>query len=229
MGILSSALGIVNGIGMVHSAKKNKKTLNYISEENRKSAEIQYKYNKSEIDRAFNYNLKAIARDYSNERAGAVEEARQLLSQVNMGTGNIKNVESDSFENDLKDKVLNDITANMLVILDRQTAGIYDLSNTKLAQEYNLGRNLESTISNINLKQMQMNSVYNQQIQDGLMKVGTSALGFIDTLGGFLSSSNSTNNGEASDFSFYEYGPNYISNSMSEFGLKPYDPYEKLY
>lgn len=216
----------ISGLSSVLNAYNNKKAMKYIANENRKIADMQFDYNKKEIERAFEYNLKAITREYANERAGAINEARQLFSQVNMATGNIANVDDDSYKNDLKDTAKNEVMANMLLMLDNQAGGLYDLTNTKVAQTYNLGLNYENAISNINNQEIAYNNYFNQQMVNGLVDIGTA--GF-KIFGDFNLGKNTSDETANNDYSFNEYDSNYFSKSVSDFGLKPYNPYESLY
>lgn len=217
---------IVAGISSVSSvlnAFNNKKATKKIAKENRKIAEMQFDYNKKEIARAFDYNLKSILREQANERVGAVNEARQMLAEINLNTGNTANVDSESFEHDIKDKTSKDIADNMLFMLDTQEKGINELVNTKVAQTYNLGLNYENALSSINNREIALNNYYTGQIANGLVKTGIAAGNIFSD---YFDKAEETGN---NDLNFEEYSSNYFTDSLKDFGIKSYDPYKKNY
>lgn len=209
----------IMGLSSILNAHNNKKATKYIARENKKIAEMQFDYNKKEISRAFDYNLKSVLREQANERIGAVNEARTLLSNINMSTGNNANVESESFEYDIKDKTSKNIADNMLFMLDTQKAGINELVNTKVAQTYNLGLNYENALSSINNKQIALNQKYLQQTVNGIADIATAGMSAFQKYGG------SAEETESNGSTFMKYN----SNAISNFGLQSYNPYKKNY
>ncbi len=161
------------GVSSALNAYNNKKANKYIARENRKIAEMQFEYNKEEISRAFGSNLRAVLREQANERVGAINEARTMLANINMNTGNLKNVDSESFEHDIKDKTSKEIADNMIFMLDTQKLALEELVNTKVAQTYNLGLNYENALSSINNREIALKEKYNSQIASGLIKAFT--------------------------------------------------------
>ena len=171
--IFGNIIGGVSGVSSALNAYNNKKATKYIARENRKIAEMQFEYNKKEISRAFRTNLKSILREQSNERAEAIKEADEILSQINMSTGNNANVDSESFEHDIKDKTSKDIADNMAVMLDTHKLSLDELINTKVAQTYNLGLNYENVISNINNREIALKNKYTEDMANGIIKAFT--------------------------------------------------------
>ena len=171
--LFGNIVSSVSGVSSALNAYNNKKANKYIARENRKIAEMQFEYNKEEISRAFGSNLRAVLREQANERVGAINEARTMLANINMNTGNLKNVDSESFEHDIKDKASKEIADNMIFMLDTQKLSLDELVNTKVAQTYNLGLNYENAISSINNREIALKEKYNSQIASGLMKAFT--------------------------------------------------------
>ena len=134
---------------------------------------MQFEYNKEEISRAFDSNLRAVLREQANEKIGAINEARTMLANINMNTGNLKNVDSESFEHDIKDKTSKDIADNMVFMLDTHKLALDELVNTRVAQTYNLGLNYSNTLSSINNREIALKEKYNSQMASGLMKAFT--------------------------------------------------------
>lgn len=214
--MFGNIVSAISGASTALNAYNNKKAAKKIANENRKIAEMQFEYNQKEISRAFNNNLRAILREQANDRIGAVNEARTMLSNINMATGNNANVESESFEYDIKDKTSKDIADSMVFMLDTHKMGIDDLTNTRTAQTYNLGLNYANALSSINNKEIALKQYYNQQIAAGT-----------DIFSNF--SGNTAENETDNNFSFQEYGDDYLSKTLGNFGLQPYDPYKKNY
>lgn len=171
--LFGNIVSSVSGVSSALNAYNNKKATKYIARENRKIAEMQFEYNKEEISRAFDYNLRAVLREQANERVGAINEARTMLANINMNTGNLKNVDSESFEHDIKDKASKEIADNMIFMLDTQKMGLEELTNTRIAQTYNLGLDYEKALSSINIKENALNDYYNSKIAEGLTKAFT--------------------------------------------------------
>lgn len=218
----------ISGLSSVLNAYNNKKATKYIAEQNRKIAEMQFEYNKKEIARAFDSNLRSVLREYANERSGAVSEARTMLSTLNMNTGNNANVESESFEHDVKDKAVKDVADNMLFMLDTQNLGIEELTNTRVAQTYNLGLNYESALSSINNKVIASNNYFNQQMINGFADMATAGFKMFGDLS--RETTAETDNTTGNDqLTFNQYDEDYISRSIGNFGIRSYDPYKRNY
>lgn len=171
--LFGNIVSSVSGVSSALNAYNNKKATKYIARENRKIAEMQFEYNKEEISRAFDYNLRAVLREQANERVGAINEAKTMLSNLNMNTGNLKNVDSESFEHDIKDKASKEIADNMVFMLDTQKLALDEMINTKIAQTYNLGLNYSNALSSINNREIALKEKYNSQMASGLMKTFT--------------------------------------------------------
>lgn len=217
------------GLSSILNARNNKKATKYIAEQNRKIAEMQFEYNRKEISRAFDSNLRSILREYANERSGAVSEARTMLANINMNTGNNANVESESFEHDVKDKAVKDIADNMVFMLDTQKLGIEELTNTRVAQTYNLGLNYENALSSINNKVIAANNYFNQKMASGVMDIATAGFGLFGNSGLGQETSAESDSTGSNGLSFQEYDKDYISRSLGNFGIASYDPYKRNY
>ena len=166
--LFGNIVSSVSGVSSALNAYNNKKATKYIARENRKIAEMQFEYNKEEISRAFDYNLRAVLREQANERVGAINEAKTMLSNLNMNTGNLKNVDSESFEHDIKDKASKEIADNMIFMLDTQKLALDEMIKT-----YNLGLNYSNALSSINNREIALKEKYNSQMASGLMKAFT--------------------------------------------------------
>lgn len=217
----------VSGISSALNAYNNKKATKYIARENRKIAEMQFEYNKEEISRAFDSNLRAVLREQANERVGAINEARTMLSNLNMNTGNLKNVDSESFEHDIKDKASKEIADNMIFMLDTQKLALDELVNTKIAQTYNLGLNYSNALSSINNREIALKEKYNSQMASGVMKTLMAAGGIYTSQKGTLGAEDTENN--TSDLSFTEYDRDVITKNLKNFGIESYNPYKRNY
>ena len=217
----------VSGISSALNAYNNKKATKYIAKENRKIAEMQFEYNKEEISRAFDYNLRAVLREQANERIGAINEARTMLSNLNMNTGNLKNVDSESFEHDIKDKASKEIADNMIFMLDTQKLALDELVNTKIAQTYNLGLNYSNALSSINNREIALKEKYNSQMASGVMKTLMAAGGIYTSQKGTLGAEETENN--TSGLNFTEYDRDIITKNLKNFGIESYNPYKKNY
>lgn len=167
MGGVSGGLSVIQGIGGI-------KTTGEIADRNRNIAKMQYDYNRKEIDRAFNLNLKSVLREQASEKLGAIKEAENVISNININTGNNKNVESESFEHDIKDKTKKEIADNMLFMMDTHSVGKDELLNNKIAQGYNLELNHMNALNRIDKTEVQMLNKYGSMITSGLIKMGNS-------------------------------------------------------
>lgn len=223
--LFGNVVSAISGVSSALNAYNNKKATKYIAKENRKIAEMQFDYNKKEISRAFDYNLRAVLREQANERVGAINEARTMLSNINMNTGNLKNVDTESFEHDIKDKTSKEIADNMIFMLDTHKLALDELVNIKVAQTYNLGLNYENALSSINNKEIALKQKYNQQMASGIVKATTAMINMFPS----ENSTEETEKIDSSDLSFKEYDKNFLTNSLGNFGIKAYDPYEKNY
>lgn len=222
--LFGNIVGAIDGVSTALNAYNNKKANKYIARENRKIADMQFEYNKKEISRAFDNNLRAILREQANERVGAINEAKQMLDNINMATGNNANVDDESFEHDIKDKTSKDIADSMIFMLDTHKMGLEELANTKVAQTYNLGLNYSNVLSSINNREIALNEKYNARMAYGLIKAGTSAYNAFSQMSG-----DTTAEETESEYNFKEYDSNYFANSLSNFGMQPYNPYKKNY
>ena len=169
MGGVSGGLSVVQGLGGI-------KTTGKIADINRNIANMQYEYNKKEIDRAFNMNLKSVLREQASEKLGAMKEAKTLISNINLNTGNNKNVDNESFEYDIKDKTKKEIADNMLFMMDNHSIGRDELLNNKIAQGYNLELNYMNALNRIDKTESEMINKYTSMALSGLMKMGNSYL-----------------------------------------------------
>lgn len=167
MGGVSGGLSVVQGLGGI-------KTTGKIADINRNIANMQYEYNKKEIDRAFNMNLKSVLREQASEKLGAMKEAKTLISNINLNTGNNKNVDNESFEYDIKDKTKKEIADNMLFMMDNHSIGRDELLNNKTAQGYNLELNYMNALNRIDKTESEMINKYTNMALSGLMKMGNS-------------------------------------------------------
>lgn len=167
MGGVSGGLSVVQGLGGI-------KTTGKIADINRNIANMQYEYNKKEIDRAFNMNLKSVLREQASEKLGAMKEAKTLISNINLNTGNNKNVDNESFEYDIKDKTKKEIADNMLFMMDNHSIGRDELLNNKTAQGYNLELNYMNALNRIDKTESEMINKYTSMVLSGLMKMGNS-------------------------------------------------------
>ena len=169
---LEIAMGISAGSSILQGISGSKGA-KHIARAERDIANMQYEYNKKEVNRAFKQNLESLMKDYANQRLNAVTEAETMLANININTGNKSNVEKESFEHDIKDKASKEIADNMIFMLDTQKLALDELVNTKIAQTYNLGLNYSNALSSINNREIALKEKYNSQMASGLMKAFT--------------------------------------------------------
>ena len=167
----------MKGLSSILNAFSSQSAMKHISKHNKNIAKMQYQYNEKEVKRAFGTNLKALMREQVNDRIGAVKEAEQMLSSINLQTSNNKNVESESFENDIKDKVQSEISDNIAFMVDNEKLSLDALVNTKVAQQYNIGMNYDNMLSSINMRRINANKQATQQMVKGVEDIGMAVLG----------------------------------------------------
>lgn len=202
---ISSVTSIFSGILGTRNAKKIAKT-------QKETAKMQYEYNKREVDRAFNDNLKDLMRNYATQKLNATEEAKTILSNINISTGK-KNVDEESFEKDIKDKTEKEISDNLTFMVADEIAAIDNLGLMKAAQNYQIGLNYESATSAINQQLIKTNRKNAQKVLDGTTQGVLQVANFmIDRMGEKEISEESKNN-----LGFSAYDSDYFSKKISEF------------
>lgn len=143
LGGVAGGASVLQGIGQARGAK-------HIARAERDIANMQYEYNKKEINRTFKENLEMNLKDQATQRLDALQKAKSVFANVNLSTGNNKNVESESIEHDLKSKTKNDLESNMQELVRDQFLNIRELVNTKVSQTYNVDLNYMSAMRRIN-------------------------------------------------------------------------------
>ena len=133
-GIGTGAVKIMTGIG-------NKKAAKYIAKQERETARVQYEVNKKEVERAYKTNLEGVLKSFAVQRAGLIDTMEKASSNLNIQLGERKNVdkENDSFKDDSKKMLENEVQDNLLSMIDQQRFSINELSNQASMQMYQVG------------------------------------------------------------------------------------------
>lgn len=166
------ATQVISGIGTMRSAGK-------VASEQRKIADLQYGYNKKEVERAFETNLEGLAQSYTKEMSSLFSNAEKTISQVNIGLGK-KNVESESIENDINNELESDIQEAVLALVDSKKFAFDELANQKSAQLYQIGSDYAMAIGKINSDYINARSQAFGQIIGGALNIGKNGFDFYD-------------------------------------------------
>lgn len=171
-GIGLGATQMLSGIGTMRASGK-------VASEQRKIAELQYNYNKKEVDRAFKTNLEGVTQAYAKEMSSLFSEAKKTMAQVNISLGK-QNVESESFETDIKNEMESDIQDTILSLVDSKKFALDELANQKAAQLYNIGSDYSFTLGKINSNLINTRNQALGQIIGGAFTIGKSGFDFYD-------------------------------------------------
>lgn len=207
---LEIAMGISAGSSILQGISGSKGA-KHIARAERDIANMQYEYNKKEVNRAFKQNLESLMKDYANQRLNAVTEAETMLANININTGNKSNVEKDSFEHDIKDKASKEIADNMTSMVINQVNDISDLGLMKSSQQYQVDLNYGSAISRINQAKIEATRKAGFNILNGITTLG--GLGIESYLKYKPTGTTSTNNETA----FKQEEDKYFTNGIIDF------------
>ena len=174
-GIGTGAVKIMTGIG-------NKKAAKYIAKQERETARVQYEVNKKEVERAYKTNLEGVLKSFAVQRAGLIDTMEKASSNLNIQLGERKNVdkENDSFKDDSKKMLENEVQDNLLSMIDQQRFSINELSNQASMQMYQVGTDFNSTISGINKNKIRADQQANSMIAEGIVGIGNNAFDFYE-------------------------------------------------
>lgn len=177
---MGNLFGIGTGASMILNGMNNKKSAKYVAKHERESARIQYEVNKKEVERAFQINLDGVLSSYAGQRADLLDEAKRTASNLNIQLGERKNVdkEMDSFKGDTKKVLENEIEDNMMAMIDSQKFSMDELSTQMSSQMYQIGSNLNQTISGINKNKIRADNQANAMIASGITQIGSNAFEF---------------------------------------------------
>lgn len=212
--MLQAAMAI-NSVTSIFSGVLGTKNAKKIAKTQRETAKMQYEYNKREVERAFNDNLKGLMRNYATQKLNATEEAKTMLSTLNINLGK-KNVEEESFKKDIKDKTEKEISDNLTFMVADEIAAIDNLGLMKAAQNYQIGLNYESASSVINQQLIKAKRQNAQKILNGMTQGVIQSSSFImnDGFGEKTVVEESDNN-----IGFNAYDSDYFSKKISEFNF----------
>lgn len=130
-------------------ADNQKKTAKELQKNQHKQAEIQYDWNKNEVRRALETNLRGILSQYSSAREdlkNSIYEARANLSFKN----DIKNVEESSIKIDSQNRLEAEANLNSQVIIENQLNDTKEIENQAIAQYYQSGLGYNRSIEGVN-------------------------------------------------------------------------------
>lgn len=168
------------GASMVWNGFNNKKSSKYIAKQEREAARIQFEINKKEVERAYKTNLEGILKGFATQRADLIDTMEKASSNLNIQLGERKNIdkENDSFKDDSKKMLENEVQENILAMIDHQSFYISELSNQMSMQMYQVGTDFSSTISGINKNKIRADQQANSMIMEGAVKAGDNLFEF---------------------------------------------------
>lgn len=125
---------------------KRQKLADFARDKQSKIANMQYKHNKEEIQRALNINLRGVVKAYIDQTNGLQSEIENVKSQLNMAFDK-KNVESQSIQDDTRARLKQesieksqDIQNQQNFMLD-ETINQHENMNYKTDIDYNYKNN----------------------------------------------------------------------------------------
>ena len=179
-------IGITAGASLILNGINNKKSSKYIAKQEREAAKIQFEVNKKEVERAYKTNLEGILKGFATQRADLIDTMEKASSNLNIQLGERKNIdkENDSFKDDSKKMLENEVQENILAMIDHQSFSISELSNQMSMQMYQVGTDFSSTISGINKNKIRADQQANSMIMEGITKIAENAAGANGASGG---------------------------------------------
>lgn len=175
-------IGITAGASLILNGINNKKSSKYIAKQEREAAKIQFEVNKKEVERAYKTNLEGILKGFATQRADLIDTMEKASSNLNIQLGERKNIdkENDSFKDDSKKMLENEVQENILAMIDHQSFSISELSNQMSMQMYQVGTDFNSTISGINKNKIRADQQANAMIAEGIVGIGNNAFDFYE-------------------------------------------------
>lgn len=175
-------IGITAGASLILNGINNKKSSKYIAKQEREAARIQFEVNKKEVERAYKTNLEGVLKGFATQRADLIDTMEKASSNLNIQLGERKNIdkENDSFKDDSKKMLENEVQENILAMIDHQSFSISELSNQMSMQMYQVGTDFSSTISGINKNKIRADQQSNAMIAEGIMGIGENAFDFYE-------------------------------------------------
>lgn len=175
-------IGITAGASLILNGINNKKSSKYIAKQEREVARIQFEVNKKEVERAYKTNLEGVLKGFATQRADLIDTMEKASSNLNIQLGERKNIdkENDSFKDDSKKMLENEVQENILAMIDHQSFSISELSNQMSMQMYQVGTDFNSTISGINKNKIRADQQANAMIAEGIVGIGNNAFDFYE-------------------------------------------------
>lgn len=175
-------IGITAGASLILNGINNKKSSKYIAKQEREAARIQFEVNKKEVERAYKTNLEGVLKGFATQRADLIDTMEKASSNLNIQLGERKNIdkENDSFKDDSKKMLENEVQENILAMIDHQSFSISELSNQMSMQMYQVGTDFSSTISGINKNKIRADQQANAMIAEGIVGIGNNAFDFYE-------------------------------------------------
>lgn len=175
-------IGITAGASLILNGINNKKSSKYIAKQEREAARIQFEVNKKEVERAYKTNLEGVLKGFATQRADLIDTMEKASSNLNIQLGERKNIdkENDSFKDDSKKMLENEVQENILAMIDHQSFSISELSNQMSMQMYQVGTDFNSTISGINKNKIRADQQANAMIAEGIVGIGNNAFDFYE-------------------------------------------------
>lgn len=130
------------------SFENNKISIKKIKEYQDEQAKIQFEYNKKEIGRALEGNLRGVLSGYVSARENLDQEITNIKSKL--AFNDIKNVESSSIQNDSINKLKLEANDKANTLIQNQTNEIDELENQTNNYYYQSGLNYNKTQEGIN-------------------------------------------------------------------------------
>lgn len=130
------------------SFENNKISIKKIKEYQDEQAKIQFEYNKKEIGRALEGNLRGVLSGYVSARENLEQEITNIKSKL--AFNDIKNVESSSIQNDSINKLKLEANDKANTLIQNQTNEIDELENQTNNYYYQSGLNYNKTQEGIN-------------------------------------------------------------------------------
>ncbi len=151
------------------SLKTSKKSAETISKEQKEQARLQHQFNRDEIKRALEKNIRGALEIYSTSRNNLVSEIKKVKGQV--AFSDIKNVDESSIKHDTDSKISQEALENARNIMNTQSHDIEETIHKNYLENYNAGMNFNKTIEGINQNYLVALSNAEMQLQRDLGQV----------------------------------------------------------
>lgn len=157
------------------SLETSKESAKTISKEQKEQAKLQHQFNKDDIKRALEKNIRGALEIYSINQNNLVSEVKKIKGQS--AFNDIKNVEESSIKHDINSKISQEALENSRNIMNTQTHDIEEIIHKNYIENYNAGTNFNKTIEGINQNYLVALSNAETQFQRDLGQV----INFVNT------------------------------------------------